>query len=115
MCVNVDVPAVASFFPADSALPQNTPFIPTVSAPAVESSAAFTPEPVVSPKPEPSPEVEAGSAVIPTWSNAVEARAAFESLLKEVVVNPSTSWKEAVPQLMRDIRFTVGPRACADA
>lgn len=53
--------------------------------------------------------------MIPTWNTAAEARAAFESLLKEVVVNPSTSWKEAVPQLMRDIRFTVAMKEGAEA
>ena len=106
---------MTSFFPADTAIPRNTPFIPTVSASTVNPAPVLTPEPVLSPQREPSPEVEKESPVIPTWSTAAEARAAFESLLKEVVVNPSTSWKEAVPQLMRDIRFTVAMKEGAEA
>lgn len=44
---------------------------------------------------------------VATWSNAQEAREAFESLLAEVIKTPSMSWKDAVPRLTRDIRFTV--------
>ena len=49
-----------------------------------------------------------------TWSTPTEARAAFESLLREVIKVPNTSWKDAVPQLTGDIRFTVCPAGIVD-
>ena len=54
---------------------------------------------------ESSKEPSAGKA---TWTTPEEAKAAFESLLREVVTHPSMSWKEAVPLLTGDIRYTVG-------
>ena len=50
---------------------------------------------------------EKAEKAVATWTNAQEAREAFESLLAEVVKTPSMSWKDAVPRLTRDIRFTV--------
>ena len=53
-----------------------------------------------------SPDEKSNKNVV-TWTNAQEAREAFESLLAEVIKTPSTTWKEVVPRLTRDIRFTV--------
>ena len=65
-----------------------------------------------------SPENEAPTptpvAATVTWTTETEARVAFESLLKEVVTRPSMSWKEAAPQLMKDIRYTVVDGAACD-
>lgn len=96
-------PVTASFFPQ---VPQNSPFITTVAttAPTVPAVAS----PIPTPQPVSSPESEKETPVIPTWSTPEEARKVFEGLLEEVIQTPSTSWKDAVPLLMKDIRFTVG-------
>ena len=58
---------------------------------------------------ETSPVVEKEQPQI-TWSTPEEARQAFEALLKETIQTPSMTWKEAVPLLTKDIRFTVGTK-----
>lgn len=69
-------------------------------------------------KEAPSPEKEAPAptpvAATVTWTTEAEARTAFESLLKEVITRPSMSWKEAAPQLMKDIRYTVADGVVRD-
>lgn len=80
---------------------QNSPFITTVTTTGPPTS----PVPVAAA--EPSPQVEEEKPAVVSWNTPAEARQAFESLLAEVVKTPSMSWKEAVPQLTRDIRFTV--------
>lgn len=85
----------------------NSPFIATIQAPVTRTSPVRA-APVASP--EPAPEVPAAkpAAQVKTWKTEVEARAAFESLLRETVTRPSMSWKEVVPLLTKDIRYTVG-------
>lgn len=85
----------------------NSPFIATIQAPVTRTSPVRA-APVASP--EPAPEVPAAkpAAQAKTWKTEAEARAAFESLLRETVTRPSMSWKEVVPLLTKDIRYTVG-------
>lgn len=85
----------------------NSPFIATIQAPVTRTSPVRA-APVASP--EPAPEVPAAkpAAQVKTWKTEAEARAAFESLLRETVTRPSISWKEVVPLLTKDIRYTVG-------
>mgnify|MGYP002553361522 FL=1 len=85
----------------------NSPFIATIQAPVTRTSPVRA-APVASP--EPAPEVPAAkpAAQVKTWKTEAEARAAFESLLRETVTRPSMSWKEVVPLLTKDIRYTVG-------
>ena len=85
----------------------NSPFIATIQAPITRTSPVRA-APVASP--EPAPEVPAAkpAAQVKTWKTEAEARAAFESLLRETVTRPSMSWKEVVPLLTKDIRYTVG-------
>lgn len=85
----------------------NSPFIATIQAPVTRTSPARA-APAASP--EPAPEVPAAkpAAQVKTWKTEAEARAAFESLLRETVTRPSMSWKEVVPLLTKDIRYTVG-------
>lgn len=88
----------------------NSPFIATIQAPVKRASplrAART-APVAA-SPEPAPVIPAKPAAqVKTWKTEEEAREAFESLLRETVTRPSMSWKEVVPQLTKDIRYTVG-------
>lgn len=85
----------------------NSPFIATIQAPVTRTSPVRA-APVA--LPEPAPEVPAAkpAAQVKTWKTEAEARAAFESLLRETVTRPSMSWKEVVPLLTKDIRYTVG-------
>lgn len=85
----------------------NSPFIATIQAPVTRTSPVRA-APVASP--ELAPEVPAAkpAAQVKTWKTEAEARAAFESLLRETVTRPSISWKEVVPLLTKDIRYTVG-------
>ena len=85
----------------------NSPFIATIQAPVTRTSPVRA-APVASP--EPASEVPAAkpAAQVKTWKTEAEARAAFESLLRETVTRPSMSWKEVVPLLTKDIRYTVG-------
>ena len=85
----------------------NSPFIAPIQAPVTRTSPVRA-APVASP--EPAPEVPAAkpAAQVKTWKTEAEARAAFESLLRETVTRPSMSWKEVVPLLTKDIRYTVG-------
>ena len=43
----------------------------------------------------------------PTWTTPEEARAAYESLLREKDITSGMSWKEAVSLIASDIRYTV--------
>ncbi|KAM7455220.1 hypothetical protein BLSTO_04025 [Blastocystis sp. subtype 1] len=83
----------------------NSPFIATIQAPVTRTSPVRA-APVASP--EPAPEVPAAkpAAQVKTWKTEAEARAAFELLLRETVTRPSMSWKEVVPLLTKDIRYT---------
>ena len=105
----------------------NSPFIATIStvstvstneaasAPASSNPPSAASQPAAEPAAQPSP---AGSPSAPpavaTWSTPSEAKAAFQSLLREVVTHPSMSWKEAVPLLTGDIRYTVASERCAE-
>ena len=108
----------------------NSPFIATISTVSTVStvstneaasaaassnppSAASQPaaEPAAQPSPAGSP---SASPAVATWSTPSEAKAAFQSLLREVVTHPSMSWKEAVPLLTGDIRYTVASERFAE-
>ena len=82
---------------------QNSPFIATVTTNSPSSE--HIPQ-VKTMEIETVPVVEKEQPQI-TWSTPEEARQAFESLLKEMIQSPSMTWKEAVPLLTKDIRFTV--------
>lgn len=85
----------------------NSPFIATIQAPVTRTSPVRA-APVASPEPAPEVPVAKPAAQVKTWKTEAEARAAFESLLRETVTRPSMSWKEVVPLLTKDIRYTVG-------
>lgn len=85
----------------------NSPFIATIQAPVTRTSPVRA-APVASPEPAPEVPVAKPAAQVKTWKTEAEARAAFESLLREMVTRPSMSWKEVVPLLTKDIRYTVG-------
>lgn len=93
----------------------NSPFIATIQAP-VKRTSPLRVAPVAA-SPEPAPVVPAAKSVaqVKTWKTEEEAREAFESLLRETVTRPSMSWKEVVPQLTKDIRYTVGLARGRDA
>ena len=93
----------------------NSPFIATIQAP-VKRASPLRAAPVAA-SPEPAPVVPAAkpAAQVKTWKTEEEAREAFESLLRETVTRPSMSWKEVVPQLTKDIRYTVGTARGRDA
>lgn len=94
----VDNQAFTSYTPQ---IPQNSPFIATVTTKTKNESAAETTQP------SPESESEPVKQIVADWKTPEEARQAFESLLSEVITSPSTSWRDAVPQLTKDIRFTV--------
>lgn len=88
---------------------QNSPFIATVTTTGIRNESVPTAKESIQSSPESEPESKSKpeKSVVVTWNTPAEARQAFESLLAEVVTSPSTSWKDAVPQLTKDIRFTV--------
>lgn len=45
--------------------------------------------------------------IVATWNTPEEARAAYESLLREKGITSGMSWKEAVSLIASDIRYTV--------
>lgn len=85
----------------------NSPFIATIQAPVARTSPVRA-APAASPQPAPEVPAAKPAAQVKTWKTEAEARAAFESLLRETVTRPSMSWKEVVPLLTKDIRYTVG-------
>ena len=85
----------------------NSPFIATIQAPVTRTSPVRA-APVASPELAPEMPAAKPAAQVKTWKTEAEARAAFESLLRETVTRPSMSWKEVVPLLTKDIRYTVG-------
>lgn len=97
----IDDQAFASYSPH---IPQNSPFIATVTTKAMNESAVAAETVQPSPESEPEPVRQ----IVADWKTPEEARQAFESLLSEVITSPSTSWKDVVPRLTKDIRFTVG-------
>ena len=113
--------AVPTASPAATFTPHaigNSPFITTISTVSTvstvstkgssEASAPPSSQPSAQPSVEPSPPSPSPSSPRepPSWSTPAEAKAAFESLLREVVKRPLV-WKEAVPLLTGDLRYTV--------
>ena len=108
----------------------NSPFIATIStvstvstvstneaasAPASSNPPSAASQPAAEPAAQPSPAGSpSASPAVATWSTPSEAKAAFQSLLREVVTHPSMSWKEAVPLLTGDIRYTVASERFAE-
>ena len=97
-------PATSSFAPTQIG---NSPFITTISTPAPAVSTTPAPMPVTPPAPAPVVPEEPVKEAVVTWTTPEEARAAYESLLREKGITSGMSWKEAVSLIASDIRYTV--------
>lgn len=99
---------------------ENSPFITTISASTPTTPSAGLSSPISTSIPSAatsfsspsSPTVTMSTSKQPvveqkiTWSTPEEARAAYESLLRDKGIKSKTTWKEAVTLIASDIRYT---------